>query len=77
MASAADWPGYVGAPALAKASYGIAIHEKTMAKLIGLALRILDGEDVDLTAGYDHAPLRDPGWATRKQHEWLFEKGIE
>ncbi len=76
MASAPDWPGYVGAPALAKASYGIAFHEKTMAMVIGLALRILDGEDVNLTACQEHTPLKDPGWEGRQQHEWLHNNGL-
>jgi creatinine amidohydrolase len=76
MASAPDWPGYVGAPALAKASYGIAFHEKTVAMVIGLAQRILDGDDVDLTACLDRTPLQDLGWAERKQHEWLQKNGL-
>lgn len=77
MASAPDWPGYVGAPALAKASYGTALHEKTTVTIIGLALRILDGEDVNLTACYDRMPLQDQGWEERKQHEWLQKNGLE
>ncbi len=76
MASAPDWPGYVGAPALAKASCGTAFHEKTMAMIIDLALRILDGEEVDLTPCYDRTPLQDSGWAERKQQEWLHKNGL-
>jgi creatinine amidohydrolase/Fe(II)-dependent formamide hydrolase-like protein len=77
MASAPDWPGYVGAPALAKASYGTALAEKINTAVIALALRILDGEDVGAAARNDRTPLQDLGWAGRKQHEWLQENGLE
>lgn len=77
MASAPSWPGYVGAPALATAAYGRAIHEKVSSAMIALALRILDGEDVDAAVRGDHAPLQDPGWAGRHQQEWLQENGLK
>jgi creatinine amidohydrolase/Fe(II)-dependent formamide hydrolase-like protein len=76
MASAPSWPGYVGAPALAKASYGTAIAEKISATVIALASRILDGEDVDAAARDDRTPLQDLGWAGRKQQEWLQKNGL-
>ncbi len=76
MASAPDWPGYVGAPSLAKSSYGTAFHEKTMALITDLALRILDGENIDLSACHDRTPLQDAGWEERKQNEWLRENGL-
>ena len=77
MASAPDWPGYVGAPALAKASYGTALAEKISATVIALALSILGGEDVDAAAGNDFTPLQDLGWAERKQQEWLEKNGLK
>jgi creatinine amidohydrolase/Fe(II)-dependent formamide hydrolase-like protein len=77
MASAPDWPGYVGAPALAKASYGTAIAEKISAAAIALALSVLDGEDVDVAARNDRTPLQDVGWAQRKQQEWLEKNGLQ
>jgi creatinine amidohydrolase/Fe(II)-dependent formamide hydrolase-like protein len=77
MASEPNWPGYVGAPALAKASYGTALHEKITKTVIALALRILDGEDVDVAARYDRTPLQDLGWAARKQQEWLEKNGLK
>lgn len=77
MASAPDWPGYVGAPALAKASYGTALAEKISATIIALALSILDGEDVDAAARNDLTPLQDVGWAERKQQEWLEKNGLK
>jgi creatinine amidohydrolase/Fe(II)-dependent formamide hydrolase-like protein len=76
IAGAPNWPGYVGAPALAKASYGTALVEKMNATLIALALRILDGEDVDAAARNDRTPLQDLGWAERKQQEWLQKNGL-
>jgi hypothetical protein len=76
MASAPDWPGYVGAPAVAKASYGTALAEKISATVIALALSILDGEDVDAAARSDRTPLQDLGWAERKQQEWLQKNGL-
>ena len=77
MASAPNWPGYVGAPALAKASYGTALAEKISATVIALALSILDGEDVDAAARNDLTPLQDVGWAERKQQEWLEKNGLK
>jgi len=77
MASAPNWPGYVGAPALAKASYGTALDEKTNATIIALALSILDGEYVDAAACNDRTPLQDLGWAERKQQEWLQKNGLK
>jgi hypothetical protein len=77
MASAPNWPGYVGAPALAKASYGTALAEKIWPTVIALALSILDGQDVDAAARNDRTPLQDSGWAERKQHEWLQKNRLE
>jgi creatinine amidohydrolase/Fe(II)-dependent formamide hydrolase-like protein len=77
MASAPNWPGYVGAPALAKASYGTTIAEKISATVVALALSILDGEDVDAAARNDLTPLQDVGWAERKQQEWLEKNGLK
>jgi hypothetical protein len=76
MAGAPNWPGYVGAPALAKASYGTALAEKISANVIALALSILDGENVDAAACSDRTPLQDMGWAGRKQQEWLQKNGL-
>ena len=76
MASAPNWPGYVGAPALAKAPYGTALAEKISAAIIALALSILAGEDVDAAARNDRTPLQDLGWAERKQQEWLQKNGL-
>ena len=76
IASEPGWPGYVGAPALASASYGTALAEKTSAAVIALALSILDGEDVDAAARNDRSPLEDLGWAGRKQEEWLEKNGL-
>jgi creatinine amidohydrolase/Fe(II)-dependent formamide hydrolase-like protein len=77
MASAPNWPGYVGAPALAKASYGTSLAEKISATVIALAFSILDGEDVDAAARNDLTPLQDVGWAERKQQEWLEKNGLK
>jgi len=77
MASAPNWPGYVGAPALANASYGTATAEKISATIIALALSILDGEDVDAAVRNDRTPLQDLGWAERKQQEWLQKNGLK
>lgn len=77
IANVPDWPGYVGAPALAKVSYGIAISEKISATVIPIALRILDGEDIDAPDYYDRTPLQDTGWEERKQQEWLQKNGLK
>ncbi len=77
IASAPDWPGYLGAPANAKASYGAALAEKISTAVIGLALRILDGEDVDATARNDRTRLQDEACTQRKQQEWLQKNGLK
>jgi creatinine amidohydrolase/Fe(II)-dependent formamide hydrolase-like protein len=77
MASVQNWPGYVGAPALAKASCGTALAQKISATVTALALSILDGEDVDAAARSDRTPLQDSGWAERKQQKWLQKSGLD
>jgi len=77
IASAPDWPGYLGAPANAKVLYGEALAEKISTTVIALALRILDGEDVDATARNDRTPLQDEAWTQRKQQEWLQKNGLK
>jgi creatinine amidohydrolase len=76
MASTPNWPGYVGAPALAKASYGTSLAEKISSTIISIALRVLDGEDVDAAVRNDRTPLQDLGWKERKQQDWLQKNGL-
>ncbi len=77
VASAPDWPGYVGAPALAKGSYGRALAEKINTAVIPIALRILDGENIEAPGYDDLTPLQDQGWAGRRQQEWLEKNGLK
>jgi creatinine amidohydrolase/Fe(II)-dependent formamide hydrolase-like protein len=76
IAKAPNWPGYFSSPAIASASYGAVIHEKATTTLIALALRVLDGEDVDAAVLSDRTPLLDKRWARRKQQEWLEKNGL-
>lgn len=45
IASAPDWPGYFGAPALASAALGRSIYNQWLARSRDLVLQILAGED--------------------------------
>ena len=76
IAGAADWPGYFGAPARAKASYGEYYTAVFGARVQESAFKVLDGQDLDTAAVGDRAPLEDGAVAQRQQKEWLEKNGL-
>lgn len=85
-----DWPGYIGSPRLATASYGAQMMRFSADETNALALSILDGLDertltrLSVVAYQDKATadiLSDAakhwGAIERKQNEWMRAKGIK
>jgi len=83
-----DWPGYIGAPRLATASFGARAMRHDAEEFNRLALSILDGLDERSIPRLSVLGYRDPAtaevlsiaakhWATieRKQSQWLKKKG--
>jgi creatinine amidohydrolase/Fe(II)-dependent formamide hydrolase-like protein len=52
IAKREDWPGYFGSPRLASAAYGARLMKHRSARVVELALKILDGLEVKTIAHY-------------------------
>ncbi len=89
LGKATDWPGYIGSPRLANASYGARVMRFSADELNALALSILDGLDersiprISVLAYQDNATVdllskNAEHWAgiERKQTEWMSKNKI-
>ena len=91
VSKAPNWPGYIGSPRLATASYGAQLQQNRSARDNALAIAILDGlleereipryanfmlGDKTVAQGLEGASKYDAE-VGRKQREWMKKKGIE
>lgn len=89
-ARAEDWPGYFGAPHLASAAQGAEIWSNFSEAAVGMAMRVLDGDDYTQVPRYADLVSQDPRIAEvnrdalahdrereARQAEWLRERGLD
>jgi len=90
LATADDWPGYIGSPRLATAAYGAQLMRHSSSQYNALALAILDGLDERTITRFSGVAFNDKTiadittqaarhWAgiERKQSEWMKKRGVQ
>jgi len=90
LATASDWPGYIGSPRLATAAYGAQLMRYQSSHYNALALAILDGLDERTITRFSDVAFKDKTiaditagaakhWAgiERKQSEWMKKNGVQ
>jgi creatinine amidohydrolase len=89
LATSVDWPGYIGSPRLATATYGALAMRRKANEFNRLALAILDGLDERTVTRVSDVAFKDKDVAAieagtskhyagieRKQADWMKKKGI-